>query len=198
MIASNRLLMSRTYDMSLRARRAAETRNSITDAAEALLATGAITDATLQAIAAGAGVSVQTVVRHFGSRNGILEAVWGRVEERVLAGRGAIPAGDVDAALTALLEHYESEGRLILNLLSQETIDPDAQEVVRFGRDYHRGWVERCFGPLLSSGTTEEIDALVAATDLYVWKLLRLDMGRSPSAARAVMSRLVHAAIGSS
>jgi len=189
--------MPRTYDMSLRARRAAETAERVAEVAEDLLATGAVSDATLQAIADRAGVSVQTVVRHFGSRDGILEAVWRRVEERVVAGRGAIPAGDIEAALNALLDHYESEGRLVLNLLSQEATDPEALEVVRFGRDYHRAWVERCFGPLLPSQTTEVVDALVAATDLYVWKLLRLDMERSPAATHAVISLLVHAALQS-
>lgn len=189
--------MPRTYDMSLRARRAEETATRITTVAEGLLATGKVSDATLQAIADGAEVSVQTVVRHFGSRDGVLEAVWRRVGGRVEADRGATPAGDVEAALTALLTHYEEDGRLILNLLAQEATDPDAQRAVHTGRSYHRAWVARCFGPLLASGTEEEIDALVAATDLYVWKLLRLDMARSQAATRAVIHRLVHSALGS-
>jgi hypothetical protein len=35
----------------------------------------------------------------------------------------------------------------------------------------------------------------VAATDLYVWKLLRLDLGRSVASTEAVIARLVRATL---
>lgn len=191
--------MARAYDMTRRARRAAETTERIVAATEALLTTGRVDDVTLQAIAAGAGVTVQTVLRHMGSRDGCLAAVRERVAARVEAQRGDTPPGDVDAAIARLVDHYETEGRLVLNLLAQEGGgDPTAQEAVATGRAYHRAWVERCFGPLLRAPTPEAVDALVAATDLYVWKLLRLDLDRSVAATRRVITRLVRAALESS
>ena len=43
-----------------------------------------------------------------------------------------------------------------------------------------------------ASGSGGTRRRLVCATDLYVWKLLRLDLGRSPESTRATMLGLVH------
>lgn len=187
--------MARVYDNTSRSLAAARTAESIVDATEALLGGGSLADLTLATIAQRAGVTVQTVMRHMGSRAGCLEAVYRRVEHRVQEQRGGAAPGDVDGALDGLLLHYESEGRLVLNLLAQEHTGPEAQDAVEQGRSFHRAWVERCFGPLLEAGDTVGVDALVAATDLYVWRLLRLDLGRSPEATRNVIERLVRAAL---
>lgn len=188
--------MTRTYDMTHRAKRAAETTERIVAATEALLAGRPLAEVTLQAIAAGAGVTVQTVLRHMGSREGCFEAVARRVAARVEDQRGRVEPGDVDGAIDAVLAHYEADGRLVLNLLAQEGGgDPFALRTAEGGRSYHRAWVERSFGPVLARPDQEAIDALVTATDLYVWKLLRLDLGRSAADTRSVLARLVHAAM---
>lgn len=215
--------MARTYDMRTRARRAARTTDRILDAAERLLAVAPVGEVHLSAIAEGAGVSVQTVLRHMGSRDGCLAEVRRRVAERVERQRGGTPPGDVPAALTALFDHYEAEGRLMLNLLAQEAGGDDlVRAAAAEGRAYHRAWVRRCLlGRSPSSdapgedarsdpsagadgaradaprnGPRDDValeDALVAATDLYVWKLLRLDLGRPRQAAEAAVSRAVRA-----
>ncbi len=188
--------MPRAYDNTKRARDAARTTERIVAATEALLASGPIGDVTLQAIAAGAEVTVQTVLRHMGSRDGCFAAVGERIAARVDAQRGATAPGDVDAAIAAVIAHYEAEGRLVLNLLAQEGgSEPVAREAAEAGRAYHRAWVVRCFGPWAPEPDPERVDALVAATDLYVWKLLRLDLGRSPEATEAVVARLVRSVL---
>ena len=187
--------MTRSYDMTRRSRRAAQTAKRIVTAAEELLADGPPGDITLQAIAEGAGVTVQTVLRHFGSRDGCIEAVGERVRERIDEQRGGASPGDIDSALSELLNHYELEGRLVLNLIAHEEKESMIGKAVEKGRNYHRQWVERCFGPLLSAPTQQTIDALVAATDIYLWKLLRIDLGRSQKATRAVIERLVQAGL---
>jgi AcrR family transcriptional regulator len=184
--------VTRAYDMTNRSRRARRTAERIVDATEQLLADGPIADLTLQSIADGAGVTVQTVLRHMGSRDGCVRAVGERLQERVAAQRGASEPGDVEGAIQGLMDHYEAEGRLVLNLLAQEGHgDPLVAEAVRTGRDHHRAWVQRCFGSHLSDPPRDAIDAIVAATDLYVWKLLRLDLGRSREATEVVLARLV-------
>lgn len=196
--------LPRAYDNTSRARAAADTAERIGEATEHLLATGPIGAVTLPAIAAEAGVTVQTVLRHMGSRDGCFTAVWRRVEARIDAQRGHSSPGDISGALSSLLAHYEAEGRLVLNLLAQETAEPLAREAASVGRAYHRAWVERCFGPLLPASLPASlserdrravVDALVAATDLYVWKLLRLDLGRSPTDVADAMRRLVRGAL---
>jgi len=189
--------MTRSYDMTNRDRMAEETSERILEATELLLADLAPGALTLQAIAEGAGVTVRTVLRHFGSRDGCIEAVHRRVGERVTAQRGGVPPGRVDEALDALLAHYEEDGRLVLNLLAHESSDPAVGRAVSVGRAYHRAWVERCFGPLLGDAPEASVvDALVAATDLYLWKLLRLDLGRTGAEVRDTIERLVLGVLG--
>jgi len=188
--------MTRPYDMTLRGQLAAETTERIVDAAEALMGEGPMAAVTLKAIAARAGVSVQTVLRHLGSRDGCLDAVGHRVAERVDEQRSGSTPGDVRAAVAALMRHYEAEGRLVLNLLAQEDGgDPLVRRAAEQGRAYHRAWVQRCFGPRMPGRDEARVDALVAATDLYVWKLLRLDLGRSREATEEVVLRLVTAVL---
>lgn len=184
--------MTRTYAMANRAAQASQTAERIAAATERLLGTVPLSEITLNAIAKGSGVTVQTVLRHMGSRDGCFQAVRERVAGRIQSQLAQTNPGDVDAAISALIAHYESEGHLVLNLLAQEgSEDPIAREAVESGRTFHRVWVERCFGPLLTDPDPESIDALVVATDLYVWKLMRLDLGRSARDTEAVISRLV-------
>lgn len=185
--------MTRSYDMTSRARLAAETTRRITEATEGLLIDTPIGDITLQHIAARSDVTVQTVLRHMGSRRGCFDAVARAASARVREQRGRTEPGDVSAAISSLVAHYEAEGRLVLTMLAQEDAGDDiAREASEAGRQYHRQWVLHCFGPALGDRTQVTVDALVAATDLYVWKLLRLDQGRTLAATEAVMVRLVH------
>lgn len=186
--------MARAYDNRQRAARAAETRERVAAVAEALLTSGPVADLTLPRIADGAGVTVQTVLRHFGSRDGCLQAVAARVRERIEAQRGGEGPEDPATAVARLVDHYEREGRLVLHLLGQApTGDPFAAAAAAEGRAFHRAWCARCFE--VSEDDRTRLDALVAATDLSVWKLLRLDLGRSPEETRAVVTRLVHAVL---
>lgn len=191
--------MTRTYDMTKRARAAAETSERIVDAAEERLANDPVADVTLQAIADDAEVTVQTVLRHMGSRDGCFDAVARRVTQRIERQRGGSTPGDVRAAIAGLMAHYEKDGRLVLNLLAQEGGQDDfANVTAERGRRYHRAWVERCFGPHLDDPTREVIDALVVVTDLYVWKLLRIDLKRSARDTEAVLDRSVRSILEAS
>lgn len=188
--------MTRTYDMSRRSAQAEQTADRIVAATEALVAGGPLSDVTLAAIAERAEVTVQTVLRHMGSREGCLEAVGRRVAARIAQQRGHTDPGDVPAAIAELMAHYEAEGQLVLNLLAQEHASRDtAARAVAEGRAFHRAWVERCFGPLMPEMNQETVDAVVAATDIYVWKLIRLDLGRSRSQTAAVIERLTRTAL---
>lgn len=185
--------MSRGYDMTKRAADAARTRDLIASSTEQLLREGPILDITLPAIAEASGVTVQTVLRHMGSRDGCIQVAGQRVAARIALQRGHTPPGDVAAAVAELTSHYEAEGTLVLNLLSQDSPDqPIARQAVAQGRSQHRQWVRTQFGPLIARADREAIDALVAATDIYVWKLIRLDMGRSAKKTEAVIIRLVN------
>jgi AcrR family transcriptional regulator len=65
----------RIYDSSLRKQQAGQTRTRILDAAQSLLADRGYPPTTVEAIAAAAGVAVDTVYAAFGSKRGVLQAL---------------------------------------------------------------------------------------------------------------------------
>jgi AcrR family transcriptional regulator len=65
----------RTYDSSLRKQQASQTRMRILDAAQVLFGERGYPASTVEAVAAAAGVAVDTVYAAFGSKRGVLQAL---------------------------------------------------------------------------------------------------------------------------
>ena len=110
-----------------------------------------------------------------------------------------MPPGEVDRAIDALAADYEVSGRLILRLLSQEERHPELKPRIDAGRQGHRAWLVGVFAEKLAAlppaRRVATLDALVIATDVYVWKLVRVDMGRPVAAFKRVVKHMVGAAI---
>ncbi len=180
---------TRPYTMGARAEAVAETRRRIIEALFELGRERMFPDISLDDVAAAADVSVQTILRHFKSRAGLAEATMDHAIARVTEERRA-PVGDVDAAVAVIVEHYEDRGRTALLMLAQESTDPQLAELVRRGRAMHRHWVTDVFAPF--AGPRDPlIDLLVVATDVYTWKLLRIDRRYSETRTRQLMRQLV-------
>ena len=171
----------RPYRMSARATAAAATGERILEAAAEVFYEGA--ELPLDDVARRAGVTVQTVIRRFGGREGLFSAALERESRRVGDQRDTAPVGDVEAAVRVLLDHYEAYGDKVLTLLALEERSPAAAQVVRQGRLLHRAWCERVLAPALAGlddqARARRLAQLVAVTDVYTWKLLRRDAGLS-------------------
>jgi AcrR family transcriptional regulator len=171
---------SRKYDMGTRQQAKDATREAIIKAAiDAFMAERSFA-LTLPAVAERADVTVKTVLRHFGSRDGLIEAAWSQAYDEVMAER-IPPPGDLEGALKVLIAHYERRGQIVLTMLNEQN-DPRAARMNSAGRLAHREWVDEVFADRLPGETGERlrlIDVLVVATDVYAWKLLRLDRGLS-------------------
>lgn len=181
--------------MDARADTVARTRERILGALFDLAADRVFPDISLEDVAARADVSVQTILRHFGTRSGLVEATMEYALARV-AGERAAPVGDIDAAVHVIVDHYEQRGRTALLMLTQEHADPAVGALTRRGRQLHRTWVTEVFAPFLPAGddpadVDELIDLLVVATDVYTWKILRHDRHLSRARTEARMHRLV-------
>lgn len=186
---------TRTYTMTTRAAAAEQTRLRILDSAVALASTKVLAQISLEDVAAGAGVSVQTVLRRFGSRAGVLDAAREHAVAQVVAERRA-PVGDVDAAVRVVVDHYEERGDGVVLLLAQERDDPAVRTITEGGRRVHRTWVAETFAPWLpldGEAREELLDLLSVATDVYTWQQLRRDHGASRRRTEARMARLVRA-----
>lgn len=189
---------SRSYTMTARARSTEQTRARILDAAVALHGERAASEISLDHIAERASVSVQTVLRHFGSRDGLVEAAFAQAVDEIAAERRT-PVGDVDAAISVLVEHYEARGDGVLVLLGQEASEPLAQRITTQGKQMHRAWVEEVFAPFVEhlddTRAQEAIDLLVVVSDVYAWKLLRRDRGLPRGSTESRILRLVNAVL---
>ena len=171
---------TRSYRQAARALATAATGERILDAAVGLFwaQPGGIV---LEDVARAAGVTVQTVLRRFGSKDGLFEAAATRERDTVVAQRDTAPVGDAGAAVSVLLDHYEQYGERVLRLLAEEVRSPALRAIIDSGRTVHRQWCAQVFAPALSAlGDTDRdrrLAQLVAVCDVYTWKLLRHDAG---------------------
>jgi AcrR family transcriptional regulator len=188
----------RSYKQGARAEAAEATGRRILDAFVTLNQAHWFDEVTLDAVAQEAGVTVQTVVRRFGGKEGLLEASAEHIEEAVRERRSR-KAGDIDYSIDALTRDYEMAGDLYVRTLAQEDRYPAMRRVTEFGRMDHRRWVREVFAPWLDrlSGKARTAceDALVVAADVYVWKLMRRDMKRSAAEYKQLVKRMIETAL---
>ncbi|GAB3865701.1 hypothetical protein GCM10028801_36550 [Nocardioides maradonensis] len=186
----------RTYTMRARAAAVEDTRTRIQEAMFDLGTTRVFPEISLEDVAREAEVSVQTVLRHFGSRADLIESTIDFAIARVTRERET-PVGDVPAAMHVLLDHYELRGATALLMLAQEASDPQVRRITENGRRRHRAWVEEVFAPYVaaSSDPASLVDLLVVATDVYTWKLLRHDRGLGRPLTQERMRALVDAVL---
>lgn len=176
---NSRVGSPRPYRMVARAESAAATSERILDAAVELFWELPTDQISLEEVARRAGVTVQTVIRRFGSKEGLLAMGGEREAERVRSQRQQAPAGDVPGAVRVLVDHYEELGERVLKLLAEEERVPGLGALADRGRVLHRQWCERVFAPSLAARTGVErrrrLAQFVTVCDVYTWKLLRLD-----------------------
>ena len=190
-----KMAVRRPYRQTARAHAAARTRQNVLAAAVALWRAKDWDQVTLAELAGEAGVTAQTVLRLFGSKDGVVDACIEQKVSGIEALRERAPIGDPAGALDVLLTHYEADGDATLRTLALEDRSPAARRIAEHGRVQHRAWCARVFAPFLPAARTKahatRLDAFVAATDLYLWKLFRRDLGRTPAETRQVFEALL-------
>jgi AcrR family transcriptional regulator len=180
---------ARTYTQVARRRSEELTKSRLLDAATRVFFEEDWAGTSLERIAAEADVSKQTLLRHFGSREGLAKAAFERERTVVVSQRAAAPVGDVPGAVDNLLDHYEAFGDRALKL---EALPPDAagSEFVQEGRELHYQWVETVFGPLLGRSARvrrRRLAALIAICDVHTWRLLARHLGLGRAEVRATL-----------
>ncbi|MBB5633143.1 AcrR family transcriptional regulator [Cryobacterium mesophilum] len=190
-------MVTRNYTMRARADDVSTRRSAIVQALIDLAMVKLTIDITLDDVAEQAGVSTRTILRHFGDREGLLDAAIGAGIALIQAERE--PAvDDPRESVRKLIDHYELRGDFVLRMLAQED-DPRIRALTANGRLLHREWVTTAFGLWLPNGHAEDVrltDLLVVATDVYTWKLLRRDRGLARADAESRIRDLVTAVLG--
>ncbi len=189
---------ARPYRQTARAESAAATGQRIVEAFLKRLGEQWYDEITLDQVADEAGVTVQTIVRRFGGKAGLLdEAIhaMGRSSKE----RRATPPGDPERLARNLVDDYERTGDTIIRLLAVEGRHAALHEHLTRARRWHRDWIAGVFAddlePLGAKARQAALDALVVATDVYTWKLLRRDMGRGVAATQATIAGMLRSTI---
>ncbi len=181
--------------MTTRAAAAEATRERILDVAIEAFTDHWYDEVTLRAVAADAGVALQTVRNHFASKDELFVAALERLGDEITSVRFAVEPGDVDAAITTLVDDYERNGDANLRMLAVEPRLPVVRPLMDRGRAGHQAWVEEIFARALrglrGKARQRRIAQLVVVTDVYAWKLLRRDKGLDRHQTIAAMRELV-------
>lgn len=187
----------RPYRMGKRATSAEATRKRILDSARALWLEHWYDEMTLRELADQAEVALQTVVNHFGSKDGVAAAMLEEPLPEEWMTRTAARPGEIGEAMELLVADYEITGDALIRSLALEGRIPALHPVLELGRRAHRTWVEHVFSAALAdlrgAARTRRLDLLVCAADLYTWKLLRRDRGLSQAQTAEMMRELVEA-----
>lgn len=195
----------RSYKQVARAQAQERTRETLLQAATEEVERDGWKQASLESVAERAGVTKQTALRHFGSKEGLLDAVIRRTSSIVVKERGEAPSGDIPGAVANLVRHYERYGDIVVRVLpyrdavvrvmGHEHRGSLVHRAVDRGAEVHEEWVLRTFEPQLASldpRTRERrLAQLVAVCDVYVWKILRRDLGLKVPQVEAALVELI-------
>lgn len=184
----------------MRARQEAvdQTRVRILEAMAQLWLTRHYDEVTLADVADLAGVSRQTVYRQFGTKDELLMATaeWKGPQGEA---QTLVEPGDVDGAVSRLMELYETMGDANVRALELEGRVDAMDHMLKRGRSAHYAWIEHVFGPWLPAHGAPDREALVmafyAATDVMQWKLLRRDFDLTATLTEQIIRRLVEGVI---
>lgn len=189
-------MAKRPYELGSRAEAMAATRERILDVAEALFTPDWFDEVTIADVARAAGVSSQTVVNHFGSKERLyLAGVVERVGPRIEAMRAKAVPGDLDSILQVVCDDYELTGDSTMRLIATAARMTDLAQIVRLGRESHRTFVGHVFGPWLETLPSEERERLLVllsvVIDVRTWSALRRAEGLSRERTRAALRDLL-------
>jgi AcrR family transcriptional regulator len=159
-------------------------------------------EVSLTALAARAGVTKQTLLRHFGSKEGLLIQALVRSAAHVLDERWNAPVGDVSGAIENLLDHYEVWGPRARRLGAWQDAPSVLAKLSQAGRQVHYQWIEFVFAPQLEG--LEETAAsrlraeLIVVCDVQTWWILAHDLELGRAEVKSLLTGMAERAIAAS
>jgi AcrR family transcriptional regulator len=180
----------RPYDLGKRQEQSSRTRELVLEAARVLLESGGVRDLTMEALARASGVTRQTIHNLFGTKTGVLEALFDRlaIDAGMMGMREVMTASDVESMLAAFVEVFTSfwvKDRLLLKRIHGfAAIDAEVGKAVA-ARNQRRQMaaarvVERLYaGELALDGDEKrkKIASLVALTSFEFFDALAQSCG---------------------
>ena len=176
-------MAQRSYTRS-KGRGGPESIDRVLEAAERLIKQGAFHTATMEELAAAAGVSRATVFNRFGSKLGVLEALFIRAMEgaEMDAIARSLELEDPVAALEAVIDAscaiWEAYGYVHVQLQAVATLEPDAAALIDQQREQQRAEIEGlvrrlakagCLRPGLSQARATARLHMLTSLESFLW-----------------------------
>jgi AcrR family transcriptional regulator len=184
-------------------RRTPSSVDRVLSAAEALIRQDAYSSTTMEELAVAAGVSRATVFNRFGSKLGVLQALFTRCMQspEMTALQGALDIEDPIAALDAVIDAacvtWEAHGFIHEQLQAIVVLEPDLSALVDQQRSEQRDDLQRLTRRLARAGLlrpglgeARAIAALHMLTSLESFLTLRREHGLSLRQTRETMTEL--------
>ncbi|GAB3607502.1 hypothetical protein GCM10027413_29110 [Conyzicola nivalis] len=187
---------TRPYKMTSRAESAARTADSIADAMLQRFGDLPYERIRLEDIALDAGVTVQTVLRRFGSKPELLVSVVTRELGKIANARAAVARSLPAETITALADHYEKYGELILKTYAEAHLVDGLPAIAARGRAFHVNWCQETFAPHLDPATDEQsrdrrLAQIVAVCDARTWFILRIERALSVDQTKLALDEMI-------
>lgn len=190
----------RPYKQGARALAQQRTRDALLDAADQEFYKDRWQKTSLETLAAKAGVTKQTLLRHFDSKDGLLLNALLRGAAEVHDQRWSAPRGDIAGAVENLLEHYDAWGERSMRIGAWLNGPAMLAKLSQAARQVHYEWVEHAFGPQLEGldepARARRRAALIALCDVHTWWLLSHDLGLEGAELCATLTEAIEAVLG--
>ncbi|HST56194.1 MAG TPA: TetR/AcrR family transcriptional regulator [Solirubrobacteraceae bacterium] len=185
----------RPYRQGARAQAAQRTRAALLEAADEEFYEGRWQSTSLTVLAKRAGVTKQTLLRHFGSKEELLLQALVQNAGKVLDERWSAPSGDIGGVVENLLAHYESWGERSMRMGAGQGGPRVLAEIARVARQVHYNWVEFAFAPQLKGlrgrARARRRAALIALCDVQTWWVLSHDLALPRAEVHRILVELI-------
>lgn len=189
----------RQYKQVAREQAQQRTREALLETAIDEFYAGRWSETSLAALAARAGVTKQTLLRHFGSKEGLLIQALVRGAAQVLDERWNAPVGDVAGAIENLLDHYEIWGQRSRRIGAWQDAPSVLAKLAQAGRQVHYQWIEFVFAPQLEgldvADSSRLRSELIVICDVQTWWILAHDLKLGRAAVKRILTGMVERAV---
>jgi AcrR family transcriptional regulator len=149
----------------------------------------------LESLAGRAGVTKQTLLRYFGSKDGLLLEALSRGAAQVFKQRWSTPRDDIGGIVENLLDHYEQWGERALRIGAWQNGPAFLARLSQVARGVHYEWVDYAFGAWLERLQGDERKriraALIAICDVQSWWVLAHDLQLERAEVQATLTTAV-------
>jgi AcrR family transcriptional regulator len=191
----------RPYKQVARAQAQQRTREALLEAAVEEFTRGNWAKVSLEALARRAKVTKQTLLRHFGTKDGLLMQAMASSAAEMLKQRWSAPQGDIEGAVENVLDHYEAWGERSRRVGAWlESGPPALANLSQMGRQVHHNWIDYAFAPQLEQLHGKDLvrsrAALIVLCDVQTWWLLSHELGFARSEVAATLTNAIERLLG--